>query len=155
MSENVRYVHTNLIAKDWKKLADFYINVFHCKIVPPERNLSGQWIEDMTGIADVKVNGVHLSLPGFENGPTLEIFQYSPEDIIVMDHKINQPGFGHLAFHVDSVQDVLETVLEHGGSQMAKVITKQYETLGLLTAVYVTDPEGNFIEIQNWSKCTY
>jgi predicted enzyme related to lactoylglutathione lyase len=152
MSDSIRYVHTNLIAKDWKKLAEFYIDVFHCKIVPPERNLSGQWIEDMTGIADVKVNGVHLSLPGYENGPTLEIFQYSPEGNLVNDHKINQMGFGHLAFHVDSVQEVLENVLEHGGSQMANVITKQYETLGLLTAVYVADPEGNFIEIQNWNK---
>ena len=152
MSDSIRYVHTNLIAKDWTKLADFYIKVFHCKIVPPERNLSGQWIEDMTGIAEVKVYGVHLSLPGYENGPTLEIFQYSPEDNRVIDHKINQMGFGHLAFHVESVQEVLESVLEHGGSQMAKVITKKYETLGVLTAVYVTDPEGNFIEIQNWYK---
>lgn len=151
MSDNIRYVHTNLIAKDWTKLADFYIKVFHCKIVPPERNLSGQWIEDMTGIADVKVNGVHLSLPGYENGPTLEIFQYSPEDNRVIDPKINQIGFGHLAFHVDSVQEILQSVLEHGGTQMAKVITKKYETLGVLTAVYVTDPEGNFIEIQNWN----
>lgn len=29
---------------------------------------------------------------------------------------------------------------------------KEYEDLGLLTVVYAKDPEGNFIEIQNWQK---
>jgi len=37
---NIRYVHTNLIAKDWRKLADFYIKVLGCKEKKPERNLN-------------------------------------------------------------------------------------------------------------------
>ena len=45
MSINARYVHTNLIAEDWKKLAGFYEEVFGCKIVPPERDFKGKEIE--------------------------------------------------------------------------------------------------------------
>jgi catechol 2,3-dioxygenase-like lactoylglutathione lyase family enzyme len=152
MVNNIRYVHTNLIAKDWKKLADFYIHVLECKPVLPERHLSGDWIDNLTGIPDVKVRGMHLSLPGFGNGPTLEIFEYSPESVDTDIKHINRKGFGHIAFHVDSVEEILKIILAYGGSQLGEVIKKDYGGIGILTAVYVTDPEGNFIEIQNWKN---
>lgn len=152
MRQSVKYVHTNIIAKNWRALADFYIQVFDCKLSPPERDLSGVWIDDLTGISGVRVRGVHLSLPGYENGPTLEIFEYSPEADTVSINGIDQKGFGHIAFLVDCVEEKLQEVLEHGGSQLGKVVRKEYESLGTLTAVYAADPEGNFIEIQNWKK---
>ncbi len=152
MTNHIKYVHTNIIAKDWRKLADFYIQVFDCKLVPPERDLYGSWIEKLTGISDVKVRGVHLSLPGFDNGPTLEIFEYCPEGMNTDINQINRKGFGHIAFHVYSVEDLMKKVLAHGGSQLGEVIKKDYGDMGTLTAVYMTDPEGNFIEIQNWKK---
>ncbi len=152
MENNIKYVHTNLIAKDWKKLADFYIQIFNCKPIPPEMDLSGNWIDKLTGIPDVKLRGIHLILPGFDKGPTLEIFEYSPEFTDTDIKHINQKGFGHIAFHVDSVEEILKILLAYGGSQLGEVIKKDYGEIGILTAVYLTDPEGNFIEIQNWKK---
>ncbi|WP_105616339.1 VOC family protein [Vallitalea okinawensis] len=152
MNDKIRYVHTNLIAEDWKRLASFYINIFGCKPIPPERNLSGKWLDDLTGISEVSIKGIHLSLPGYENGPTLEIFEYSPTDKVYAEKHINQMGFGHLAFHVDSVEVVLKKILKNGGGQLGEMVRKEYEGIGVLTAVYASDPEGNFIEIQNWSK---
>jgi predicted enzyme related to lactoylglutathione lyase len=29
----MKYAHTNIIARDWEKLAQFYIDVFDCEIV--------------------------------------------------------------------------------------------------------------------------
>lgn len=152
VNDKIQYVHTNIIAKDWKRLASFYINVFDCKPIPPERNLSGKWLEHLTGISDVAIKGIHLSLPGFDNGPTLEIFEYSPTENLYGDNHINRKGFGHIAFHVDSVEAVLKRVLENGGGQLGKVVKKDYEGIGVLTAVYANDPEDNFIEIQNWKR---
>jgi catechol 2,3-dioxygenase-like lactoylglutathione lyase family enzyme len=150
---NMRYVHTNLIARDWKNLSRFYIDVFGCSPVYPERHLSGAWIDELTSIENVRVDGIHLRLPGYgENGPTLEIFQYAPASDPERLPFINGCGFGHIAFHVDSVEDVLTCLLSHGGSQLGKMIVKDYEGIGRLTAVYARDPEGNFIEIQNWKK---
>jgi len=140
------------VAKDWRKLADFYIKVFECTPVPPERNLSGAWLDALTGIADVNIKGIHLNLPGYENGPTLEIFSYSPECNEVFPPRINRKGFAHIAFHVDSVERVLEILLENGGNRLCDVVRKDYGDMGILTAVYAADPEGNFIEIQNWKK---
>jgi predicted enzyme related to lactoylglutathione lyase len=148
----IKYVHTNIIARDWKKLSDFYIEVFGCRPVYPERDLSGEWIEKMTDIENVRIRGMHLSLPGYENGPTLEIFQCDPESPEYGPSKVNKQGFRHIAFHVDNVEEVLEKAMKYGGQKVGGLIEKQYETLGLLTAIYIADPEGNIVEIQNWKK---
>ena len=51
---NINFVHVNIISRDWKKLAEFYINVFDCKPLWPERDLNGKWLDDATGIENVK-----------------------------------------------------------------------------------------------------
>ena len=72
-----QYVHTNLIARNWRRLARFYEEAFGCAPVFPERRLSGEWFEAATGLAGARAEGMHLRLLGWgERGPTLEIFQY-------------------------------------------------------------------------------
>ena len=147
-----RYTHTNLIAHDWRALAAFYIDVFDCTPSGPERDLSGAWVDELTGLSDVHVCGAHLLLPGFgADGPTLEVFAYDPA-ATGEPGRINHPGFGHIAFHVDDVDAMYATVLAHGGSELGGVIRRDYPELGLLTAAYVRDPEGNIVEIQNWDR---
>jgi predicted enzyme related to lactoylglutathione lyase len=152
MKMSIRYTHTNIVAKDWRKLADFYMQVFGCLPVPPERDLSGEWLEKLTAIPDCKIKGVHLALPGYENGPTLEIFSFEPQGEQPIEKLIHRMGYGHLAFHVDDVQQVLDDLLAHGGTTYGEVVKKMYPVLGELTAVYACDPEGNIIEIQNWNR---
>lgn len=148
----IKYVHTNIIAKDWRKLARFYIDVFGCKPLYPERDLSGDWVEMLTCLKNVSIQGIHLSLPGYENGPTLEVFQYTPENYNEKVPAINLQGLGHIAFHVDKVEGVLAKLIEHGGSKLGDIVVKEMEGIGILTAIYTRDPEGNIIEIQNWKK---
>lgn len=147
---DIKYVHTNLIAKDWKKLSEFYIKVFHCVPEPPERNLSGKWLDDLTGIRSAHITGMHLLLPGFEgHGPTLEIFQYSMNE--KNDHKnINSEGYGHIAFAVSDVNECLENIKKNGGSTVGKTVNGDVAGVGKLHVVYAKDPEGNIIEIQRW-----
>ena len=72
----MKYVHTNLIAKDWRRLSAFYQEVFGCVPVPPERDLSGEWVDKATGISGAHIFGMHLRLPGYgDAGPTLEAFR--------------------------------------------------------------------------------
>ncbi len=52
-----RYVHTNIIAKEPDKLIDFYKTVFHCKSINEKRDLSGEWLDRLTGL-----NGAHIIL---------------------------------------------------------------------------------------------
>jgi len=119
---------------------------------PPERDLAGEWIDKVTHIRNVRIRGMHLALPGYrEDGPTMEIFEYEPASPRTQANKINHQGFGHIAFHVDSVEEVLNRLVKHGGKPLGEIATKEYEGIGTLTVVYAADPEGNFIEIQHWS----
>jgi predicted enzyme related to lactoylglutathione lyase len=148
----IKYVHTNLIAKDWEKLSRFYIDVFGCKPQYPERNLAGEWIDQMTTIDGVRIKGMHLWLPGYEHGPTLEIFSYEPANERSLQPAINAQGFGHIAFHVDDVAAMADIIIAHGGGMLGEIVQKDYGEIGVLTAGYAQDPEGNFLEIQNWRK---
>src|SRR5690242_18585856 len=47
----MRYVHTNLVARDWRRLADFYVNVFRCAVAGPERDLHGDWLDTATALS--------------------------------------------------------------------------------------------------------
>ncbi len=147
---NIKYVHTNIVARDWRALASFYQDVLDCTPVPPERHYEGAWLEDVTALADVTVEGMHLRLPGYgEQGPTLEIFAYSrqPER---PKPATNQPGFAHIAFHVDDVDQMRKRVLEAGGQDLGKLHTMDVPNAGTVTLIYMTDPEGNIVELQNW-----
>lgn len=145
-----KYVHTNIIAKDWRKLSEFYQTLFGCIPVPPERDLSGEKMEAGTGIPGVHLHGAHLRLPGYgDDGPTLEIFTYN--NLIEQNESaVNRQGFGHIAFSVDDVTKAQKYVLEAGGNPVGEIVTVQIATGAKVTWCYVTDPEGNIIELQSW-----
>lgn len=152
MTINAKFVHTNIVANDWKKLAQFYEQVFGCIPVPPERNLEGKWLEQCTGVPGAHIRGIHLRLPGYDDkGPTLEIFQYNQHEQRP-ETAVNRPGFAHIAFGVDDVEGARNKVLEAGGRETGKLVSLDVPGAGTVTLVYVTDPEGNIIELQAWSK---
>ena len=146
-----KYVHTNLIAEDWRTLANFYEQLFGCVPVPPERDFQGERLEAGTGIPGAHLRGAHLRMPGYgDDGPTLEIFNYN----ILEDRgktAVNRPGFGHIAFSVEDVAEAQQAVLEAGGGSVGEIVTLQTATGAKVTWCYVTDPEGNIIELQAWS----
>jgi len=147
-----KYSHTNLIARNWQELAKFYQQLFGCIPVPPERDFQGKNLDAGTGIHGAHIWGMHLRLPGYGNdGPTLEIFNYN----ILKDREesaVNRIGFGHIAFSVDDVLAARQAVLQAGGKSIGEIVTLEILTGARVTWCYVTDPEGNIIEIQSWSK---
>ncbi len=146
----IRYAHTNLIARDWRKLADFYIDLFDCVPAPPERDLSGEVMERGTGLAGAHLRGMHLRLPGYgDDGPTLEIYTYT-ELANGEAPAVNRPGYGHLAFGVDDVAAMHARVLAAGGRAIGEIVTTAVSTGAQVTWCYVTDPEGNIVELQAW-----
>ena len=152
MSISARYVHTNLVAEDWRRLAGFYQKVFGCVPVLPVRDYQGERLEAGTGIPGAHLRGVHMRLPGYDDdGPTLEIFNYN---ILEDRHAtaVNRPGFGHIAFAVDDIAAAQEAVLRAGGHAVGEIVTLQAATGARVTWCYAADPEGNIIELQSWSN---
>src|SRR5437016_10979413 len=151
MPIRAKYVHTNLIARDWKRLVRFYCDVFGCERKGPERDLCAEWLDKVNAVPNAHLTGVHLRLPGYgEDGPTLEIFGYDE----LVDRGMpaaNQCGFAHIAFAVDDVDQALEAVIAAGGGTVGRVATTQVDGVGALRVVYARDPEGNIVELQKWS----
>lgn len=146
----MKYAHTNIIARDWEQLTDFYVKTFDCKIIPPLRKQSGEWLDKGTGLKNAQLQGAHLLLPGHgENGPTLEIYQYKQ-----MEEQVpiapNKRGFGHIAFEVESVEIVLEVLKRNGGTTAGEITKREIPEAGEITFIYTRDPEGNLIELQSW-----
>jgi len=151
MPIRAKYVHTNLIARDWKRLARFYSEVFGCAPKRPERDMSGAWLDSLTSLRNAHLTGVHLRLPGYgDDGPTLEIFNYDQ----LIESRVptaNQRGFAHIAFAVDDVDQALQAVIGAGGSAVGNIATTEVEGAGMLCVVCARDPEGNIVELQKWS----
>ena len=149
----IRYAHTNIVARDWKRLKDFYVNVFGCTPVPPERNQSGLWLEKGTGVKGASLQGMHLRLPGYgDSGPTLEIYQYHEIKESSFSPAANNKGYGHLAFEVDDLEKVLESTIDHGGKMLGEISETHVEGVGHIYFIYISDPEDNIIELQKWVR---
>jgi catechol 2,3-dioxygenase-like lactoylglutathione lyase family enzyme len=148
----MRFAHTNIAARDWKKLVDFYTRVFQCTVKLPERDLNGDWLDNATGLSNARLKGVHLLLPGHgDNPPTLEIFTYEE----MQEHNpimANYIGLTHIAFEVEDVDTTYELAMQHGGGELGKITQRVIEGVGILKFVYMRDPEGNIIEIQSWAS---
>ena len=151
MPQIIKFAHTNLIAKDWKKLAQFYIDVFDCEPIYPEKKLSGEWIEKVTQIPDVEIKGIHLKLPGSVE-TVLEIFEFNTYPKKNALPVINDYGFSHIAFEVEDVKSMLNKVIGHGGEAYGEIAEKHVPGVDTLEVVYTKDPEGNIVELMNWRK---
>ena len=152
MIAGARFGHLNIVARDWKKLAAFYTDLFGCVLVPPERDYAGPILESGTGVKGSTLQGVHLRLPGLgPDGPTLEIYSYS----IIKEGPtpaVNRPGFAHLAFIVDSVRKAHAQVLAAGGKAVGEIVITTPGPGINITWCYLTDPEGNVIELQSTER---
>lgn len=146
----IRYAHTNLIANDWQRLADFYTQVFACEPVSAERDHHGPHIDALTAMPGARIRGRHLRLPGHgERGPTIEIFTYENNQPL-LPTALNRPGFAHLAFEVPDVESKRKEILAWGGKDVGQLVTIDIPGAGRLTLVYLADPEGNIVELQKW-----
>lgn len=148
--QGIRYAHTNVIARDWRSLARFYEEVLGCVPVSSERDHHGPLTDALVGIPNVRVTGRHLRVPGHgENGPTLEFFSYH-EQPPNLPPQINRPGFAHLAFEVPDLAATRAQFHQRGGGDYGEQITLDIPGAGRLTLIYLTDPEGNIVELQHW-----
>jgi predicted enzyme related to lactoylglutathione lyase len=80
----------------------------------------------------------------------LEIFQYNQLEPRALT-AVNRPGFGHIAFSVNNVTAACDAVLTGGGHNVGQIVTLEIANGARVTWAYVTDPEGNIIELQSWN----
>ena len=145
-----RYAHINIIARDWRKLCSFYEAALDCVPWSSESDHRGPHVDALTGIEEVRVQGRHLRVPGHgEDGPTIEIFSFS-ENGQDYPKPLNRPGFAHVAFEVDDIENKREQIKNLGGDDYGDLVTIDIAGAGKLSLINMTDPEGNVVELQKW-----
>lgn len=134
-----------MVARDADKLAGFYKKMFGCKGRRPPRTLSGEKVSRGNGLPNSEIYSVWLTLPGVD-GPFLEILEYSN----TLDRpapSVNEPGYGHISFEVEDIRAMFSSVIQAGGRPLGD-ITDLGSTEAPFLVVYMRDPEGNVIELE-------
>lgn len=141
----MKFGHISMVARDTDHLADFYKAVFGCKDTVERWTMSGEAISRGNGVPNCEIYAAWLNLPGID-GLFLEILQYRK----ILDRpvpSVNQPGYGHMAFEVEDIHATLDAVVEAGGMLLGE-ITDLGTAQAPVSCVYVRDPEGNVIELE-------
>ncbi|WP_108880868.1 VOC family protein [Anderseniella sp. Alg231-50] len=141
----MKFSHVSMVARDTDRLAEFYKTVFDCEDTVERWHMSGEQLSRGNGVPNSEIYAAWLSLPGAD-GPFLEIFQYKN----IQDRptpSVNQPGYGHICFEVKNIEAKLDAVIEAGGAALGE-ITDLGTAEAPVLCVYVRDPEGNVVELE-------
>ncbi|MDO4941864.1 MAG: VOC family protein [Lachnospiraceae bacterium] len=141
-----KLLHVNMNAKDWKKLAAFYEEVFGCVQAPPAKEITGDYAAELTGLQGAEIHGMTMIFPDDPNGAQLEIFQYNIQDDSASG-AINMTGLGHIAVDVEDIEETTKKLLAAGGAYVGRQIHRTYVDKPDLFIHYVRDCEGNIIEL--------
>ena len=141
----MRFSHVSIVARDARGLARFYTQIFGCAERRPPRRLSGKAVSRGNGLRGVGLLSIWLTLPGGGDA-FLELHQYDR----IADRPappVNAPGYGHLSFCVENIRETCAAILRAGGSAQGE-ITDLGRTGAPVLLVYMRDPEGNVLEIE-------
>ncbi len=111
--------------------------------------MSGEIVSRGNGLPDSDIYAIWPNLDD-DTGPFLEIMEYS-ETVDRPNPAVNEPGFGHLAFEVSNLPKSVENVLRFGGTLQGEITNFGTNEAPVLI-VYVRDPEGNILELEQASR---
>ncbi|WP_343211556.1 glyoxalase/bleomycin resistance/dioxygenase family protein (plasmid) [Aliisedimentitalea scapharcae] len=120
------------------------MEVFGCEIRRPLTVLSGAAFSKGNGLHGVKIRSAWLSLPGSDS--FLELLEYS-ETAPRTRPRVNEPGWGHLSFAVPDIHQTCVQIIGHGGEWQGDITNLGSDTAPFL-AIYMRDPEGNILELE-------
>ena len=141
----MRLAHINLVARNAETLAAFYVNVMKCDLLRELKMLSGNSVSRGNGLPNSEIRSIWLKFPELEK-PFLELHEHK-----VTRHRdqprVNEPGFGHLAFQIEDISRTLGNIIEAGGAQIGQITDFGTREVPYLIA-YARDPEGNVLELE-------
>lgn len=124
-------------ASDLDRLVAFYIDALDCRLLVPPTQIP-EPVSLGAGSAGETVQIAVLGLPGFEDGPTLELIR-------IGDH--GEVGQGLLTFYVDDVHEAAERVVGAGGAYKGEIVDIGGPGGRTSRFVFMTDPEGNVVDL--------
>ena len=130
------FSHVGHCVQDLDAARAFYLDVLGFEEVM-DMEISGSPSATLLRLPEpLALRAVYLRRDGF----VLELLAFrEPEPGAARDRPIVEPGLTHLSFGVADLDEVCAAVIAHGGNVLAES--------RLPTAVFVTDPDGQMIEL--------
>lgn len=138
--------HICIVAKNHKKLVQFYIDALGFIIERNVRNKSIELLQSI-GLNDSCIEGAHLRLGG--SNISLEVISFAGNNASIHYKRPNDLGIGHICFKVKDIEIHLRRLLDKDAQFLGKPITiTQDGSNKLLKMCYLKDPEGNILELR-------
>lgn len=133
--------HTGIVVRDLDAAMEFYTGFLGFKVVR-RMDEKGDYLNNMLGLSDVRVTTVKMEAPG---GGMLELLQFAnPSDGPDRPAAVHAPGFTHVAFTVDDLDDTYTKMKSSGVPFNAP---PQRAPDGGAKVTFCRDPEGNYLEL--------
>ena len=145
-----RFGHVNLIARDWRALADFYTRMLGCEFVPPERDYRATTSPPGPASRAPPCAARISGCPGTAR-PARPSRSTSSSRCPTASRRREPAGLpAHRVRRAVGCGGARRDPAA-GGRAIGSVVTLQTADGRFVTWTYVTDPEENIIELQSWS----
>ena len=141
----MRLLHVSLTARDADALSKFFREALGFVDRRAPTRLSGEHVSRGNGLPNANIYTIWLHFPD-DPGPFLEIMEYN-EAMERHTPAVNEPGYAHIAFEVEDLHAAIDKGLRAGGDLQGEVTNFGTHARPHLI-VYVRDPEGNILELE-------
>ncbi|MCV2889177.1 VOC family protein [Ruegeria aquimaris] len=141
----MKLAHISITARDADRLAAFYVAAFNCTPSRAPVTLTGARIVAGCSLPQASIRSLWLRFPGVEY-PFLELHQHR-QTLERGLPQVNEPGYGHLCFQTPDIHDAVRRTLRFGGALQGEITDIGAPDHPCL-AVYLRDPEGNLLELE-------
>jgi|TARA_B110000014_G_scaffold264249_1_gene264390 methylmalonyl-CoA/ethylmalonyl-CoA epimerase len=133
--------HIGIVVKNIENSLKFYRDILELEI---QRTMdeSGDYINNMLGLENVKVKTVKLSAP---SGPTLvELLEFSNPEGNPLSRNVHDLGASHVAFTVSNIDEIYQKLTESGVKFNAP---PQLSPDGYAKVTFCLDPDNTPVEL--------
>jgi glyoxylase I family protein len=141
-----RFRHIAIIVQSMEAILPFYRDILGFSIKKDFR-ISNPEFQKGIGLPGASARCIHLALP--ESAVELELFEFAPPNNRNGDNPaINDSGFRHIALVVQNLDQAVAELKKKGVIfHSAPVRFETPKEIKGFCFVYLKDPEGNFIEL--------
>jgi catechol 2,3-dioxygenase-like lactoylglutathione lyase family enzyme len=140
--------HVNIVVANMERSLDFYVGLLGMRVTF-ETHLSGDWIEEVVGLAGVSARCVFCQPDG--GGARFELLEYEAPSGFVLDLNslANTHGLRHVALEVDDLDAWYTKLTTAGVEAISPPVTVPFRIVdGIQKRLcYLRDPDGAIIEL--------
>ena len=147
----MRVNHVNVVVSDMEQSLAFYVGLLGMRITF-ETDLTGDWIETVSGLPNVSARCVFCQPPG--GGTRFELLQYRTppgQDLPAAAGLANTLGLRHVALEVDELDALYARLTQAGVPSVSPPISVPFSLTGVRKRLcYLRDPDGALVEIAEY-----